>query len=57
MDIAEAWVNHRKKNNLEISLDRFMEWMENLNYYLESGFEQVYEDEFGSDEEDEDDED
>ena len=48
MDIAEAWIKYRKSKNKEVSLDEFMEWvMNDFSIALESNFDDVYEEEFG----------
>jgi hypothetical protein len=48
MDIAEWWIKYRKSKNKEVSLDEFMEWvMNDFCIALESNFDDVYEEEFG----------
>jgi hypothetical protein len=52
MDIAEAWIRYRQSKNKEVSSDEFMEWVMNeLCIALESGFDDVYEEEFEDEEE------
>lgn len=48
MDIAEAWIRHRKSKNKEVSSEEFMEWvMNDFCIALESNFDDMYEEEFG----------
>ena len=48
MDIAEGWIKHRKSKNKEVSLDEFVMWIMNDFYpALESNFDDIYEEEFG----------
>ena len=48
MDIAEAWIKYRQSKNQEVSLDEFVDWVMNDLYpALECNFEDVYEEEFG----------
>lgn len=48
MDIAEAWIKYRKSKNKEVSLDEFMEWVwDDFCVALENNFDDVYEEEFG----------
>ena len=51
MDIAEGWIKYQKSRDKEVSLDNFITWVENDLYpALECGFSDVYEEEFGSEE-------
>lgn len=51
IDIAEAWIKYRQSKNKEVSSDEFMEWVMNELYpALEGNFDNVYEDEFESEE-------
>ena len=55
MNIAEGWINYHKNKNKEVSLDEFMEWvMNDFCIALESNFDDVYEEEFGHREDEED---
>lgn len=48
MDIAEGWIKYQQSRNKEVSLDEFVEWiMNNLYPALEVSFDDVYEEEFG----------
>ena len=48
MDIAEAWIKYRQSKNKEVSSEEFMEWVMNDLYpALECNFDDVYEEEFG----------
>lgn len=51
MDIAEAWIKYRQKENKPVSLDDFMDWVEEFTHSLESNFNDVYEAEFDTTEE------
>lgn len=47
MDIAEEWIHYRKSKNLAVTSDDFMEWVDELTLGLELNFDDVYEEEFG----------
>jgi hypothetical protein len=47
MDIAEAWIKYRKSKNLVTSSEEFMSWVDEFAGALESNFGDVYEEEFG----------
>ena len=48
LDIAEGWIKYRQSKDKEVSLDAFMEWVMNDLYpSLECSFDDVYEEEFG----------
>lgn len=52
-DIVEGWIRYRKSKDKEVSLDAFVEWvMDELYPSLECGFNDVYEEEFESEEDD-----
>ena len=55
MDIAEAWIKHRKSKNHSVTSEDFMEWVDELVCSLEYNFDDVYEEEFGHREDEEDD--
>lgn len=54
MDIAEAWIKYRKSKNRPVTSDDFMEWVDVLVSNLEWNFDDVYEEEFGHREDEED---
>lgn len=45
MDIAEAWIKYRKRENKKVSLDNFLDWAGDFMHCLELNFEDVYEEE------------
>jgi hypothetical protein len=48
MDIAEAWIKYRRANELTVTYDEFIDWVtEQLTPAFECNFADVYEDEFG----------
>ena len=47
MDIAEAWIKYRQKENKPVSFDDFWEWVEEFTQCFENNFYDVYEEEFG----------
>lgn len=52
-DIVEGWMQYRQSKNKEVSFDAFMEWVINeLCPALECGFNDIYADEFESEEND-----
>ena len=51
MDIAEAWIKYRQKENKPVSFDAFWEWVEEFTHDLEYNFNDVYEAEFDTTEE------
>ena len=55
MDIAEAWIKYRKNENSPVTSEEFMEWVDELVCSLEYNFDDVYEEEFGHREDEEDD--
>ena len=48
LDFAEAWIKNRQTTNSSVTIDDFMEWVEEvLMPSLEINFADVYESEFG----------
>ena len=47
MDIAEKWIHYRKSKNRDVTSNDFMEWVDELTCGLEFNFDDVYEEEFG----------
>lgn len=53
MDIIEGWIKYQKAQNQPVTSYDFMEWVDELVNALESNFDDVYEEEFGHREDEE----
>ena len=53
MDIIEDWMKYQKACNMPVSSEEFMYWIDDFVSALEYNFDDVYEEEFGHREDEE----